>query len=388
MSAKKAIVNGKIVTPAKIIEEGIILIDGDRIAALGKKEALPVPADFEVIDAGGMYVGPGFVDIHCHGGDLYTSHEDPGKAAEFHLKHGTTSLALAIGYNLPWEDTLTGIEKIKAAMGEKSSRNLKGIFFEGPFNNPNFGAKSDLGRPVNIEEYETLYEKAGNAIRQWMYAPELEGGDDFATFVVSKGIPLAIGHTAASPETVEKAVNLGARICTHLFDAMGCHLGNESVGTTGIIQDTAADAALTMDELFLEIICDSRAVHVKPANLRLAYTCGGSDRVVLITDSTIRKHDPAQYPEDDVRSAKDLNFNERGQLSGSKLTMDKAFKNMHRYTGAPVVDLFKMASTNPAKAVKLFDTVGSLESGKAADIVFLDEELNLRKALLGGEFLG
>lgn len=381
----KAIINGDIVTPARVIPRGTVLIEEGKILAIGIKENMAVPSGCEIVDAAGMYVGPGFVDIHCHGGDLYHSHEDPGKAAEHHLKHGTTSLALAIGYNLPWEDTLQGIEKIKAAMKERSSRNLKGIFFEGPFNNPGFGAKSELGRPVNRKDYETLYEKAGDAIRQWMYAPELEGGDDFARFVVSKGIPLAIGHTAASPDTVEKAVHLGARICTHLFDAMGCHLGNDSIKISGIIQDTAADAAMTMDELFLEIICDSRAVHVKPANLRLAYKCGGPDRVVLITDSTIRKHDPSQYPEDDVRSAKDLNFNERGQLSGSKLTMDQALKNMHRYTGAPLVDLFKMASTNAAKAVKLFDSLGSLEPGKEADIVLLDEGLNLQKVILGGE---
>lgn len=383
----KAIIDAKIVTTEGVIENGSLLIENGKIAAFGEADTVSLPRQCEIVDAEGGYLGPGFVDIHCHGGDLYHSHEEPGKAAEYHLKHGTTSLALAIGYNLPFEDIIRGIEKIKSAVAEGVPGSLKGVFLEGPFNNPSFGAKSELGRPVNRKEYEELYRVGGQFILQWMYAPELEHGDEFAEFVVSRGISLAVGHTAASPDVIAAAAAKGATICTHLYDAMGCHLGNDSVKTTGIIQDTAADAALITEELFLEIICDSRAVHVKPANLKLAYKCGGPDRVVLITDSTIRKHDPAEYPADDVRSAEDLNFNERGQLSGSKLTMDRAFKNMHFYTGAPVVDLFKMASTNPAKAVKLFDTVGSIDAGKSADLVLLDKDLNLEKVFLKGNII-
>lgn len=384
----KAIKNGNIVTENEIIENGTILIVKGRIRAVGKGQKITIPEDYEIVDAEGMFVGPGFVDNHCHGGDAYTAQDHPGKAALHHLRYGTTSLSLALGYSLSYEDTVRGIEAIKHAMAEDQPGNLKGIFFEGPFNNPNFGANSEFGRSVNKEEYESLYEMAGGAIRQWMYAPELEKGDDFARFVVSKGIPLAIGHTAASPDTVARAAEMGATICTHLFDAMGCHLGNDSIKTTGIIQDTAADAALITEQLYLEIICDSRAVHVKPANLKLAYKCGGPDRVCLITDSTIRpNHDPSQYAMDDVRSAVDINFNEKGQLSGSRLTMNRALKNMYHYTGAPIIDLFRMASSTPAKAVNLFDDVGSIEVEKSADLVFVDHDLNLRKVFLRGELV-
>jgi N-acetylglucosamine-6-phosphate deacetylase len=384
ISMKKAIVHGNIVTPYRVINGGTVLIRDGKIAAVGKAADITVPQDYEIIDAVGAIVGPGFVDIHCHGGDLYTSHEEPAKAAEYHLRHGTTSLALALAYNLSYNDTLIGMDKAAEAVESGKPGSLKGIFLEGPFNNPAYGSSSERGRPIRREEYEALYQKGKGLILQWMYAPELEGGDDFARFVVSKGIPLAIGHTCASPDVIDRAVLMGASICTHLFDAMGSHLGNESIKVTGLLQDTAADAALVSEELYLEIICDSRAVHVKPSNLRLAYKCGGADRVVLITDSTIRKHDPSGFPPDDIRSAEDLNFNERGQLSGSRLTMDKAFRNMHRYTGAPLVDLFRMASTNPAKAVKLFDAVGSIEVGKNADLVIMDDSLILKKVLLKG----
>ncbi len=381
----KALINADVVTINEIISSGVILIEDGKIVDFGKASDIEVPKGCEIIDAGGCYAGPGFVDIHCHGGDKYLAQDGPAEAAAYHLKNGTTSLTLSLAYNVSYADTLRGIEAIRNAMKDGNPGNLNGIFFEGPFNNPSLGANSKAGRPVSREEYETLYEKAGSSIRQWMYAPEIENGDEFAKFVVSKGIPLAVGHTCASPEVIKKAVGFGASICTHLFDAMGCHLGAESIGVTGIIQDTAADAALVTDELYLEIICDSKAVHVKPSNLKLAYKCGGPDRVILITDGTTRDYDPSDYPETDVRNTKDINYNENGELSGSVLTMDRAFINMRRYTDAPIVDLFKMASSNPAKAIKIFDKTGSIEKNKAADIVLLDKDLDLKGVFLGGE---
>lgn len=373
----KALVNAKVVMENEIIENGVILFDKGRIVEAGSATDVRIPDGCERVDAQGCYAGPGFVDNHCHGGGSVSLYEaDLAEAAAHHLAHGTTSLAASVPYNISAEATLAGIDSIVKAMREENPGNISGIFMEGPFNNPKFGANSSMGRPINQAEYEEIYRRGGKAIRHWMYAPELEHGDEFARFVVSKGIPLAIGHTCASPAVVAKAVGIGATICTHLFDAMGCHLGNDSVSETGIIQDTAADAALVTDDLYLEIICDSNAIHVKPANLKLAYKCGGPDRVVLITDATVR-----------VGQKGDVNINENGELSGSLLTMDGAFKNMHHYTNAPITHLFKMASSTPAKAIRIFDEVGSIEKGKLANIVLLDEKLDLKKVFLKGELV-
>jgi len=381
----KAIVNTRIIAENGIIQNGIILIEEERISALGNKSDIGVPDGCEIIDAENCYSGPGFVDIHCHGGGVYPAIDNPLAAADFHLKKGTTSLTLSLGYNLSLSETLRGIDTIKEAMSVSDPCTINGIFLEGPFINPSLGSASETARPINRLEYETLYKRAGDCIRQWMYAPELEDGDDFAAFVVSKGIPLAIGHTAASPDTITEVIGKGASICTHLFDAMGCYSGNKSVNVTGIIQDTAADAALISESLFLEIICDSRAVHVKPANLKLAFKCGGPERIILITDYSVYDHNPSDYPEEDIRSAVDLNFNKAGELSGSRLTMNQAVKNMKRYTAATIPELFKMASANPAKAIGIYDSVGSLKSGKLANIVLLDNNLDIKKVLLKGE---
>ncbi len=380
----KALVNTTIVTESNMIQDGVILIEKGKIRALGSNADIIFPGNCEIIDAEGCYSGPGFVDIHCHGGGRHSAWENPAAAAAFHLQNGTTSLTLSLAYNLSFNDTLMGIETIRKAMSESNFGTINGIFLEGPFINPSFGSSSKKARKINRREYEALFERTGDSIRQWMYAPELENGDAFAEFVVSKGIPLAIGHTAASPETILKAVKKGASICTHLFDAMGCHLGNKSAATTGIIQDTVADAALVMESLYLEIICDSRAVHVKPANLKLAFKCGGPDRVIMITDYSVYDHNPSDYPDGDIRSVIDLNFNSSGELSGSRLTMIQAVKNMEHYTGASIIELFKMAAVNPAKAIRIFDNVGSLEIGKAANIVLLDDKLDLKRVFLRG----
>jgi len=383
----KAITDTRIVTESGIIENGTIIIGNGLIRSMGPESEIEIPSSCEIVNAEGCYSAPGFVDIHCHGGGDCSARENPAGAAAFHLKEGTTSLTLSLAYNLSFTDTLRGIDKIREAMSASVPGNINGIFLEGPFINPLFGSSSEKTREIDKQEYEELFSRAGNAIRQWMYAPELNNAESFAEFVLSKGIPLAIGHTGASPEVIEKAVHSGASICTHLFDAMGCHLGNDSVVTTGIIQDSAADAALIMDNLFLEIICDSRAVHVKPANLKLAYRCGGPERIILITDYSVYNHKPSDYPEEDVRSAVDLNFNSSGELSGSRLTMNQALRNMKHHTGATVPELFKMASGNPAKAIGIYNHVGSLEPGKMANIILLNSRLDLKDVFLRGEIV-
>ncbi|MCK5735927.1 MAG: amidohydrolase family protein, partial [Spirochaetaceae bacterium] len=112
--------------------------------------------------------------------------------------------------------------------------------------------------------------------------------------------------------------------------------------------------------------------------------CGGPERVILITDHSVYKHNPSDYPEGDIRSAIDLNFNSSGELSGSRLTMIQAVKNMKHYTEASIIELFKMAAVNPAKAIRVFDNVGSLEAGKLANIILLDNNLDLKKVFLRG----
>jgi N-acetylglucosamine-6-phosphate deacetylase len=237
------------------------------------------------------------------------------------------------------------------------------------------------------EAYEELFDEARGIIRQCAYAPERPGAPDieeFEDFLSKRGITMAVGHTEMSPPELNRAVSKGASIVTHLFDAMGCWRGNESISCTGVIQETAAEVALAKKGLYYELICDSLGVHVKPANLRLAYRAAGIDNLIIITDSTIQEHRPEDYPPWDMRSAKDLNFNHLQQLSGSRLTMEMSAQNFRRFTGASVAEVFAAASRNPAKAVGIYDKVGSLEAGKEANFIFCDENIAVRSIYLRG----
>ncbi|HHW31857.1 MAG TPA: N-acetylglucosamine-6-phosphate deacetylase [Clostridiaceae bacterium] len=382
----KAFINGTIITPDGLIENGVLITHNDKILQiLDSKGKAQIPEQAEIVDAEGLYIAPGYVDIHCHGGGEKYFFQDPETARLYHLKGGTTSVCASLGYTYSHQETLEYISIILEAC-RKPGTNLAGIHLEGPYINPNFGSNAKLSRPINHTEYKEIYELAKGYIRQWTIAPELEGASEYADFILSKGITLALGHTCASPEIIYRFIDKGATVITHLFDAMGCHLGNESVRVTGIIQDTVCDAVLSVgDRVYTEIICDSLAIHVKPANLKMVYRCIGPERTILITDCTISRFDQSNFEKNDIRrSAPDLNFNQNGGLSGSKLTMEMAAKNYVKYTGASIWEIVKMASENPAKAVGIYDRVGSLEPGKLANILLLDSDLAIHRVYLEG----
>ncbi|MBR2422503.1 MAG: amidohydrolase family protein [Oscillospiraceae bacterium] len=382
----KAIVHAKAVTPGGIIENATLLLADGYIRAVGKD--LDIPQGAEVIDAEGMWVGPGFVDIHLHGDGFNARWEDdPERVAAYHLQHGSTTMVAHLPYTLPKQELLDVTQNVQSLLDAGKMPNVWAIGFEGPFINPQQGASSEkCGRTgTDPEEYIPLYEACHGKVAHWMYAPEMDPTGRFGDFLREKGVVANIGHTQASPAQIRAAVDRGATLVTHLYDAMGCHLGNESVKVTGIIQETAADGCLACPELTYEIIPDSLGIHVKPTNIKLVYQFVGPRRICIITDCTECNYDPADYPKEHFRSTPDLNFNEAHELSGSRLTMDKAFRNFCKHTDAPITDLFQMAATTPANAIGIGHLTGTLTAGKWANIVILDQDLQLQKVILRGE---
>lgn len=384
----KAIIHAKAVTPGGIVDNAVILLENGLIKALGTD--LEIPPGTEIVDAKGMWVGPGFVDIHLHGDGFDARWEDkPELVAAYHLRHGSTTMVAYLPYTLPKEKLLEATKMVQQKLDDGLMPNVWAIGYEGPFINPKQGANSEAAaRPgTDPEEYIPLYEACHGKIAQWMYAPEMDACGQFGDFLREKGITAAIGHTEASPAQVRSAVDRGATMVTHLYDAMGCHLGNESWKITGIIQDSAAVGCLICPELTFEIIPDSQGIHVKPSNMKLTYQLAGPHRICIITDCTECDYDPADYPKEHFRSTPDLNFNDAHELSGSRLTMDMAVQNFGRHTGASVEDLFLMAATTPAKRIGIGHLTGSLVPGKWADLVILNEALQLQTVIFRGEVL-
>ncbi len=380
------IINANLILYDKIMQNTTLHIKDGKICMIG--ESVAPTRESKIIDAQGALIGPGFVDIHIHGdGGENRWETNPEKTARHHLLHGTTTMVATMSYSQTKESLLKNTKIVQQKIDAGLLPNVYAVSFEGPFVNSERGAKSSQFARIgpDPDEYLPLYEATHGKVAQWMYAPEMDTDGSFGDFLNKKGITAAVGHTNASPKQIRNAVDKGATIATHLFDAMGCHLGNDSWSITGTVQDTAAVGCLICPEMIYELIPDSRGIHVKPANLQLVYQMAGADRIAIVTDCTICDYDPADYPKDHFRSTEDLNYNELEQLSGSRLTMDRAVRNFKKHTGASVCELFRMASSTPAKAIGVFDNVGSIEVGKYANLVFLDNDLNLKGVFFKGE---
>lgn len=387
----KAVINGKLVFPEEI-REGILLTEGDKILrVLTEDSAALIPEGAEIIDARGLFVGPGFLDEHVHGysqyGEDFDILRDLKSVAEAHRKHGTTTMTPSPSYSLRLGGYLDVIRQAKELIGNSG---IAGIHLEGPYINPHMGAGRKFAWKYSDEVFERLFEEAEGHVLHCTYAPEMPWARSVERILQKYGVVMDIGHTEAGPEDIERAVAAGATIVTHLFDGTGNRQGMHAFDFTGDAQDGVSGVTLGIPGLYYELICDSRGAHVTKYSQRLARRVAGEDRIILISDATCwnrRDVDPSAYPEDDLRSAADLNVTGAGVLFGSRLTVSQCAKNYRLATGAGIRETFKAASTNAARALGLFGKVGSLEAGKQADLVFVDEDFTVENVMFAGELL-
>lgn len=374
--------NAKVVLERGILFDGAILLDGDRIAAVGSRRELEIPADCQMIDAEGAYVGPGFVDIHVHGGNGHMFDSEPLQAAEHFLKNGETTILATLYYNLSKEGFLTSIKKVQDAMAAGGAGStIAGIYMEGPYMNPKFGAMPERNKwkgEITLDAYKEVVDAAGTDAFVWAIAPEREGIEEFVKYAgfVNPHAVFSVGHSEATPAQVRKLKRRGLCLQTHCMDATGSF--SEWVGTRGAGPD---EACLTDPDMYAELICDSGAVHVNKDLINLVVGTKGVDKVVLITDSFVSDL-PA--PEK-LKHITDLIFDENCWLSGSKLTMNVACHNLMSHTNCGIAQAFLMASRNPARVIGLEDEIGTIEPGKLANLVFVDDVFNVKKVMLGGK---
>ena len=375
-----AIINAELVMTDHLIPEAVLFIEDGKIAGFGEMRTTPVPEGCEVIDAKGAYVGPGFVDIHVHDGGDYSTSFDTVKAAEFHLKHGTTSLLATPFYSMNLETMVAAVKSLVENIDKAPT--VKGIYFEGPYMNPNYGAnafKNPWRHGVVAEEYKQFVDLAGSLATVWAIAPETEGVAEFMEYCrkVNPNTIFAIGHTEATPDEIRALSRFNPRIQTHTMCATGRKTGRGK-GTRNYGPD---EYCWQNNDIYCELISDSYCLHVSSDMQQLLIHTKGTDRVVLITDHCIDVGEtPAKYAH-----IKDLSFDPNGGLSGSRLTMNQAALNIMRSTSCGICEAFIMASTTPAKAIGMDSEFGSIERGKAADLVFVDDRFNVKKVVLGGE---
>jgi len=375
----KAIINANIVMPEYMIRNGVIVIDEGVIVDVGRK----IPTEgMEVFDAKGLYVGPGLIDIHTHSDGNKFLYEDPASASQNLLQHGVTDVLPALYFNMKAEQLIEQINTIRTAVEEGKAPNIIGLYMEAPYMNPKFGCERENNPwkdAINKDKYMPLLEAAGTFAKVWCLAPEREGIEGFVkdALKINPNAVFSVAHSEATPQDIEPLMKYGLKLATHHTNATGTL--EKYPECRGVCVD---EAVWFNDDIYAEVICDRVGIHVDPYMLRLVRKIKGDDRMILIADAFVSD---APAPEG-YEEAIDINFDYQGEIAGSKLTLDIACNNMMYHTGASVCQLFKFASTNPARMLGMYDR-GSVEKGNLANLVVVDDQFNIQNVFLKGELV-
>ena len=350
----------------------------------------------DAIDLGGMYLAPGFVDLHVHGGDGADFMDGTAEAfravCRCHARHGTTSLT-------PTSTVATGpqYDRFLALCRElhgdvAGGASIVGSHFYGPyFARPARGCHPDqeflVPAPENAERFLTLAETMPLIVT---VAPEIDNAEWLVRTYSARGVRFNAGHSFATFAQVEAAVLWGVRHVDHLFCAMSDRARLRQ-SQAFPMRGGVLEATLFFDELTTEVIADGK--HLSPELLRLAYKVKGPDRLALITDSMRAVDRPdgvywfgAEGSGEQVRKRDGVGVTLDGTaLASCVMGMDHCVRTMHVAAGVPLPDAVRMATLTPARILGIDADVGSLECGKRADFVILDGNLNVKGVYVGGE---
>ncbi len=379
----RAIVNATLVLRDHYLPDAVILMEDGCIKAFGESSEITVPEGTELIDAGGLFVGPGLVDIHTHAGGDHSFLRDIPGACQEHLKGGTTSVLATYGYRNSQANMILGLDRAREAMeNDPRCANLAGVYMEGPYLNSNFGAgKDDLpwNKPINREDYLPVLKAGKDLVRVYATAPERENLLSFILDAkeIDPNVVFTVGHSEATPEQVERLIPYGLCLGTHHTNATGTIVKYPEC--RGCCVDEAVNYN---DRIYAELICDSHGIHVAPYMLRLIRKVKGDDRIVLITDATAAIKEEGRQT-GLYEGVDDINFDFQEEISGTRMRLNQACRNMMKHTGASLVDVFKFASYNPAQAVRLTDR-GEIAEGKRADLILVDHLMNVKTVLIKG----
>ena len=378
---KTAFINVKIIQPDYIIPDATLVIEDGIIVDFGKKIDT---AGMDVVDGKGAYVGPGLVDIHTHadGYDFFT--EEPVKVAKKLMSHGITTVMPALYFSSNRDELIAQANRIKAAQLSGEADNIYGLYMEAPYMNPKFGCNRDNNPwkgAIKKKDYMPLLKELKGFAKVYVVAPERENIEMFVRDAkkIDPEVRFSVGHSEAEPADIEKLFPYGLCLATHHMNATGT-INRYPECRTACVDETA----LYNDCIYTELICDHVGIHVAPYLLRLVKKIKGDDRVILISDAFV---DYGPIPDGDLyEGAYDINFDFSGEIAGSKMILDGSCRNMMMHTGASLTQVFKYASTNPARALGLTDR-GVIKVGTRADLLLVDPEFNVLSVYLGGKLV-
>ena len=382
-----AIYANRALTPFEDISDAVVVIQGSRITAVGQRGRIVLPRGAREITTQGKTIVPGFVDVHIHGAGGHDVMEGNAEALEIIAgtvaRHGTTSFVATTvtASQIETCDSVGGIARFILNSSQFAARELGaeilGIHFEGPF-------ISRARRGVHPEEWilapstaflAQLLKEARGTAQILTLAPELPGALELIDAARQAGLVVSIGHTDANYEQALAAINAGATHAAHVFNAMRpfSHRG------TGVI-----GAVLTSPKVSAELIADK--IHVDEAAMRMLVDLKTPERVILVSDGTSATGMPDgkyQLGRLEVKVSGGVCRNAEGKLAGSTLTLDRALQNIVAL-GVPLASAVRMVTANPARQIGLGSRKGILAVGADADLVFLDDKLEVSGVMTRG----
>ena len=371
----------KSISDGEIIQGECILVDGSRIVDRGPAHSMD-SSGAEVIDLRGLTVMPGFIDTHCHGAMGYdvmdASQESLDAISSYKMKEGTTSFCPTT-ITAPFDKIISAVKNVRSAMDiNLSGAKVLGAFLEGPYINPEYKGAHPEGDIMQVEmsAIKKLLAAGDGCISSIIIAPELPGAIKAIETLTKMGIQVRLGHSSATIEKVKKAVDVGARVAVHTYNAMS-PLHHRKPGMVGAI--------LTLPELSGELICD--LVHVHPAACQVLVNAKGTKGTILVTDSMMAAGLPDgthKLGEMDVEVKNGISRLSNGTIAGSTASMSDCVGHMHRAVGIPLEDAVQSATATPARSLGVFDKIGSLDMGKSADIIAMDNDMQVCFVMIDG----
>lgn len=380
--AKLAIKAARVLTPLQDLRDAVVLIENDRIEAVGRQANILIPEDAEVMDFGDQIIVPGFVDVHNHGANGHWAREGPEEVkaiARWLAQTGTTS----------WLATVGDIENIKvvvqAAREGTGGTSIPGIHCEGPFLAPkNLPGQPYQEKPLaDIALYHQMLEAGEGLIRIMDCAPDLPGAMELIREIVRTGVTASCAHSKTDYETFMRGVEAGIRHATHTYNVMsGLHHRRPNI----------VGGVLTCDAVVGELIPDG--FHVHPVAMEVLIRCKGFDKVCTVTDSTpLAGLSDGEYhfqgrtviKRNGISRMAGYDEAQDGSMAGSEWPLNHDLWTLVDKVGVRLQDTVRMATLTPATTAGLDKEIGSLEPGKYADVAVIDERVHVYLTMVHGE---
>ena len=380
----KVILNTNVILEDGIIFDGVVAFEKDIITFVGKKGDFNIPKNAEIIDANGLYTAPGLIDIHNHGSENNFFIDNPEECVEHFIKHGQTSVYPTFYQTYTADEMIEGTKMLKEFSLKGNGRIIQGLYMEGPYMQA-AGSNSDLFKwngEIDKKNYKKLVDELKGYAKIWAIDPARDGIAGFMQYVksVDEKAIFALGHSGATSEQCEQVYSLGVKVQTHMGDSGKGPKINQAQTAGGVDEFTMCNP-----DMFAEIICDESGVHLSPYTLKTFVKAKGVEKIILITDSYPKTGDYVNNEEEGIKWGPDLNYDPKGYLAGSHLTLDNACRNIMTHTGYGLCHAIRFASLNPAKLLGIDNKVGSLKAGKLANIILIDGAVRVKKVFLQGD---